>query len=235
MVALGLVRLNELDEHFLQIAALRHDLGHRPLLQHAAARKDGHVVADAFDLAEQVAVEKDRDAALLEPLDQRAHVAPADRVEVGGGLVEDQELRPAEDRLRDAKPLLHALGELADLPALDFQPRELERLRDAALALRVVQAEQAREVVEHLGRAQELGEVGILRRKAQLRPGGGIAGVGPEEGDASAVGSDQASDHLDHARLAGAVRPQQSERLARVELEGDIVHRPGVAAAITLT
>src|SRR5439155_4770148 len=91
------VRLDELDEDILEVAALGNDLAHRPFLQHAPLRHDRDRVAHELDLTEQVAVEKDRDAALLEALDQRAHVAPAQRVEVGGGLVEDQELRPAED------------------------------------------------------------------------------------------------------------------------------------------
>src|SRR2546425_11816893 len=90
-----------------------------------------------------MAVEQDRDAACLESLDQGPHIAPPDRVEVGGRLIEDQQLGSAEYRLRDAEPLLHPFRVLADLAVLSIEARERERLGGAALAIRSVEAAQA--------------------------------------------------------------------------------------------
>ena len=47
--------------------------------------------------------------------DQRAHVAPAERIEARHRLVEDDELRVVDERLRDADALQHALRELSQL------------------------------------------------------------------------------------------------------------------------
>src|SRR5207302_5056009 len=84
---------------------------------------------------------------------------------------------------------------------LGIESREREGLGDAALSLRSVEAEQAREVVEHLRRAEELWKVGVLRRKAEILARHRVTGVGSEQRDAAAVRPQQAGDHLDHARL----------------------------------
>jgi len=127
--------LHQLDENVLESAAFRHDLGHGALFQHVSFGEDRDRVANELDLAEKVAVQQYRHAAVLQRLDERAHVAPAERVKVGGRLVEDQQLRPAQDRLRDAEALLHALGELADLSLLLIQACERERLGDPPLSV----------------------------------------------------------------------------------------------------
>jgi hypothetical protein len=155
-----------------------------------------------LDLAEKVAVEQDRDTACLQRLDQRTDIAPAERIEVRGRLVEYQELRPAEDGLCDAEPLFHSLGELADLPLLLIEAGKGESPRDPSFAFRFVQTQKAREVVEHLARAEELGKVRILGREAKLRTRRRVPRLRPEQGDAPAVGPEKARDHLDHARLA---------------------------------
>src|SRR2546425_13256499 len=96
-----------------------------------------------------MAVEQDRDAACLESLDQGPHIAPPDRVEVGGRLIEDQQLGSAEYRLRDAEPLLHPFRVLADLAGPRIRAPERERLRDATPAIRSPQARRAGGEDEH--------------------------------------------------------------------------------------
>ena len=65
--------------------------------------------------------------------DERAHVAHAGGVEAGRRLVEQQELRVAQQRGRDAEPLLHAVRVAADaILAAVGELDQLEHLLDAA-------------------------------------------------------------------------------------------------------
>ena len=84
-------------------------LAHGPGRQRAAAVDDRDAVARLLDLREQVARDEDGDAALGgEVAHELADLADAGRVEAVGGLVEDQDVRVAEQRLRDAEALAHA-------------------------------------------------------------------------------------------------------------------------------
>ena len=81
---------------------------HLAFAEHADAR------AEALELGELVAREH-RDALLAgEVLQQRAQLGDALGVEPVGGLVEQQQPRLAEHRLRDPEALAHAHGEGAD-------------------------------------------------------------------------------------------------------------------------
>ncbi len=62
--------------------------------------------------------------------DQVAHLAAADGVEVGRGLVEDQQLGLVQERLGQRQALGHAFGELAGLA-----PGDRLQLRRGELAL----------------------------------------------------------------------------------------------------
>ena len=59
-------------------------------------------------------VEQHRDAALAQLLEQAAHDAPTDGVKRAGRLIEQQQPRGADQRLRDAEPLLHSLRHRLD-------------------------------------------------------------------------------------------------------------------------
>ena len=59
-------------------------------------------------------VEEDRDAAAAQLLEQQPNRAPAHRIERARRLVEQQDARPADKRLRNPEPLLHALRHRLD-------------------------------------------------------------------------------------------------------------------------
>ena len=122
-----------------------------------------------------MAVEKHRGAPRLQPGDQLPHIAAADRVEVGGRLVQDQQLRPPKDRLRQAQPLLHSLREVAHLAALTRQRAPLQRFGNAAATLTRRQSKQPAEIVEDLVRKEELGEVGLLGSEPDSCSSGHVA------------------------------------------------------------
>ncbi len=161
---------------------------------------DGHLV-------HQVAGDEDRLALGRELLHQVPDPQHAFRVQPVDRLVEQQHLRVAEHRGRDAEPLAHAERETArPLARHVLQPDQGEHLVNAgpwqALSLgqeqQVIAGAAAR--VHRLGLqqradgAQRVGQVAVVaavnRRRAPLRPvqaedqphGGGLAGaVGPEE------------------------------------------------------
>ena len=72
-----------------------------------AFREDGHRVADPRDLSQEVTIDEDRNTALLESEHELSDVTPSKRVEISGGLFENEELRPPKQRLGEVQPLLH--------------------------------------------------------------------------------------------------------------------------------
>ena len=69
------------------------------------------VIANPFDLAEQVRRDDDRDAELAAgTFDEREHFFAAFGIEAVGGLVEEEEFGIVDERLREFDALLHAGG-----------------------------------------------------------------------------------------------------------------------------
>ena len=103
-----------------------------PGLDQAAAGDDRDPVADQLDLAQQVRVEQNGDAATAQLLEQAADDAAPDRVEGAGRLVEQQQPRRADQRLGDAQPLLHPLRHrLHPLVPRLAEPDKVEQLAPA--------------------------------------------------------------------------------------------------------
>ena len=73
-----------------------------------------HVVAHLLHVVEQVGGHQHRDAERAEAGDEGEHLLAAERVEPGGRLVEQHELRVADERLGELGALAHAGGEAAD-------------------------------------------------------------------------------------------------------------------------
>ena len=67
--------------------------------------------------------------------DEPPQLRPADGVDAGGGLVEDEQVRLVQHRQRERQLLPHAAGEAAGEPAAGAgEPRAREELRDALVA-----------------------------------------------------------------------------------------------------
>ena len=95
----------------------RDELVQRALVAHAPARDDHDAVAQLLDLGHEVRGQQHRHALVGEAADQQAHVAHAARVQAGGGLVEDQQPRVAQQRAGEPEALAHAVRVAADLVA----------------------------------------------------------------------------------------------------------------------
>src|SRR5262249_38788287 len=110
----------------------REQLAEAALVDDTALADDRDAVAKLFDLVEEVAREQDRDSLAREPAHEVAHVAHPCRIEPGRRLVEEQELRPAQERARDAESLPHAMRVAADaILGTVAQLDDLEDLVDA--------------------------------------------------------------------------------------------------------
>ena len=72
------------------------------------------VIADVLHVVEQVRGHQHGDAEGPQAADQGEHLLPPERVETGRGLVEEHQLRIADEGLGKLRALAHAGGEAAD-------------------------------------------------------------------------------------------------------------------------
>jgi hypothetical protein len=178
-----------------------------------------------------VRAQHDRDAAAAQLAQQVADHPPADRVERARGLVEHEQPRRADQRLRDAQPLLHALGHGGDLcVACLGEPDQLEQL--CALRGAAVRARQLLMELEQLVGAQPVRETEQLREVADR--GARLGGAGRRALDLGppAGGAHQAAGDLRERRLARAVRAEQPEQLPGRHLQVHSAERHRRAVAL---
>ena len=83
----------------------------RPVGHHLAAVEHDDAVAQPLRLLDVVGDEHHGRAGVADPPDHLPGVPPADGVEVLGELVEEHELRPADESQRDEQPLALAAGQ----------------------------------------------------------------------------------------------------------------------------
>ena len=207
-------------------------LGDRSLPDDLAPVDDGHGVAGALDLVEEVRRQHDGATLGHERQDHVAHVEHARRVEPVHRLVEDEQLRIPEEAGGDAETLAHAHGVLRHLvvgPVQDADP--LERRLDAALGRRLTRRGEDLQV---LATGQVAVEAGLVHdgpdpgQRPVTVAGDGVA----EEGHRAGVGVGQAQQHPDQRRLAGTVGPEVAEGAAAGNEELDVVDGDVVAEAL---
>ena len=189
-----------------------------------------HPIAHRLDLAQDVGRQQHR----LAPIAGFAHAGPEDllhqRVEPGGRLVEEQQVRPAGERGDEQDLLAVAVAVRPDLLVED----ELEALDELVPVGGVDGAVQLAEEPEHLGARQ---------RRPQVRLAGHVGqalvdepGVAPdvEVEDPRPAGRrvDQAEQEGDRGRLAGPVRAEVAEHLALLDLEVERVEHGRVAVPL---
>src|SRR5690606_31239241 len=86
----------------------REDLAYTRLADDPALAQDRDVRARALDFPQQVAREKNGPAHVVQAQDDLADLADALRIQAVRRLIEDDQLRIAEHRRGERKPLLHA-------------------------------------------------------------------------------------------------------------------------------
>ncbi|EMY33032.1 phenol hydroxylase [Arthrobacter crystallopoietes BAB-32] len=197
--------------------------GHDPALVH-----DDQPVAELLGLVHVVRGEHQRDALLLESEEPVPEDVPRLRVQAGGGLVQQQDLRLVDQRAGDGQPALHAAGERVHAGlGLVGELGELQQLVRLRPQVAVGQAEVAAVDDQVVADPDLVVEVVLLRHHAQVRPDLGAVAVRiqPHDGQLARGALRDAADHPHCGRLAGAVGPEQAEGLPRRDVEGDAVDR----------
>ena len=167
--------------------------------------------------------------AVGEPVHELVELPPGHRVEAGGGLVEEQQLRPPDDADRDVEPPPLPAGQVRD-PAvrLGGEPDEFDqfggvpRPGDLGRAVpRVVSAEVAQQVAD-----PPLGVVPPgLQHDPEPRPPllAAVLGVRAEHGHPPRRPRAEPFEYLDRGGLARAVRPEERDDFPGAYLEVDAV------------
>ena len=148
-----------------------------------------------------------------------------------GGLVEDQDLRVAEQRLDQLDALLLADGQVADLRVgIDLEPVALGQLDDPGPGgAQVEERAPSQLVAQHdvLGDREHRDELEVLVHHPDAL-GDGVGGaaephrLAPHE-DLAGVGLVQPEHGVHQGALAGPVLAEEAEHLALVEGEVDVV------------
>ena len=160
---------------------------------------------------------------------------PAARVEPGGRLVEEQHRRPGDERGGEVEPAAHAARVGLDQPVAGLG--EVEALEQLGRALARRLAAEVVEPADHL-QVLEPGQVlvdgGVLAGEPDLRAQLGGVGDHVEPGDprAAAGRRQQRGQDPDRGRLAGAVRAEQAEHGAGLDLQVDPAERLDVPVGL---
>ena len=192
-----------------------------------AALEQEDPVAGPLDVAHQVRREQQADAELAARLaDQREHLLAAGRVEPRRRLVEEDEHRVVDERLRELHALPHPGRVAADRPvALLEQADVAQRVRGAGAGLAARQAAHLRHVAEELRRRDVPRQAVVLGHVAEPGPDRDVARrVLPERLGDALRRLEQAEEDADQGALAGAVRAEQP-RDRPADLDVDPVER----------
>ena len=196
---------------------------------HDPALADQHdPVGVLVGLLEVVRREQHRPALLGVAPDGGPEGTAALDVHAGGRLVEEQQRRVRQQRHREPQPLLltaRALGHLAVGDAGDAGV--LEHLVD-----RPGVREQAGGVGDRLPDAEVLDQAAGLHHRADQAAGDRLPRLQAEHADLAGRGPRQPEHHVDGRGLAGAVRPEERDDLALLELEVDAAHGLDVAEGL---
>jgi hypothetical protein len=189
---------------------------------------DHQPVAQLLGLVHVVRRQDQRDAALLEPEQPVPDHVPGLRVQPGGGLVEDQDLRLVDERAGDRQAALQAAGQRVDL--VPGPVRELDEIEQRVGPLPDDPAGQAEvpAVDEQVLPDGQLDVEGVLLGDhAEPGPDRGPVPdrIEAEDGHLAVRRRRDAADHPHRRGLSRAVRPQEAERLAAVQVEIDPVYR----------
>ena len=176
---------------------------------------DRHVVAQQFRLAQFMRREEDRLSPAAEPLQEFAEMDARQRIEAGERLVENQQIGIAQQGLRDAGALEHALGVFLErTPCRLRQLHCLQQFIRAGAHGLLVHAADATIEGKQLAHVEVWIIVGHFRHVADARTCGGIGRIAAQKPHRARCRPDQTDQHLDCGRLSGAVRAEESRDLA---------------------
>ena len=196
-----------------------------------AVAQNRDAVGDGEHLAQLVGDEHDRLALIDQAADHGEEVVDLARRQHGGGLVEDQDVGLAEQRLDQLDALLLADGEVADLGVgVDPQAIPVAELADAPPRFVHVEQRPLDELVaeDHVLRhGEHRDQLEMLVHHADPVVDGVVhtieADVFATDPDRPSIGLVEAEHHVHQRALAGTVLAQQAVDLALVEDQVDVL------------
>ena len=192
----------------------------------AAAFDERHAIAGRFHFAKQMGIEKHRDPVGAQFVDDAAHQQSAQRVEPGGRLIEEDELRFVEQRLGQPHPLKHALAVAAQRAIGRVEQVDAcQQPIDAGVQRNAAQTIEPAVKPQQLGRGERVVKAKVFGKKADARAGRAIAERCAQHVPRAGRRLDQRQQHLDRRGLAGAVRAEEPEDLAGAHAQRQIGHR----------
>jgi hypothetical protein len=157
------------------------------------------------------------------------------RIDPRRRLVQQDDLRPVQDAGREAQPPAHADRELQDgLVGAVGEADQVQRVDDRRGRIPRRDALRAGEEVQVLGRRQGGIERHLLGYEPEhAAPGGRPGGQAvPSDRHGTLVEAEQGSEDAERGRLAGAVRAEKSDDLARCNGERELRESDPLAVAL---
>src|SRR6266571_1555287 len=214
------------------VRTARTQLLYGPARDQVPALDDPDPVADALDKLELVAGEDDRHAGRRALVQDLAHRIHRFRVEAGERLVQHEHHWFEHKGRGQLHALLVAVAQTLDLvfgAILQSEPVEpVRRGRGCGVGSRAV---QLREVRQLFARAHLRIESALLRHVADAPPGLEVDRRAVPQ-HLAAVGDENAQDDSHRGGLARAVAADETEHLARTNVEAEAVHRQQRAVAL---
>jgi len=173
--------------------------------------------------------EQDRRLLLVEDVPQLVQqLAAEDRIEPGGGLVHQDELRPVRQGHGQGEPGPVAPGQAAE-PLAERQP---ELRRQPAEGLRAPGGIEAAHQPRVRGQGEVAVEAGLVLDEAHAASQGGAVarGIVPEHPDPPPAGPDQPQQETQRRGLARAVGADQPHDVAPRQTERDVLQREALVA-----
>src|SRR5262245_14696790 len=170
--------------------------------------------------------EEHRAAAIAQPQYQLSNFAAPERIEPRHRLIEEDQFRLVENRLRDADALQHPFGELPQVqPTLRADAYLVQELRHASLPRRASITKQTRKVSEQLLGGEIVVEVRILGQVADAPPDLDVADRAPQNLGPTGCRVNQLHQQLERGGLAGAVWSEEAKDFSLVNVEGQSIER----------
>ena len=213
------------------------DVVGRALHEHAPGVDDIGAVDEAERLAHIMVRDQHADAAALEVAHQLLDVAHRDRIDAGEGLVEQHVIGSPGERASDlaTSPLAARKRDrrrLAQARDVEFLEQRIE-LAPASRLVGLDHLEHGAHIVLDIEAAEDRR---FLRQIADTEPGAAVhrqlRHIVPVEIDVSGVRREETGDHVEHGRLARAVRAEKPDRLAAHQFDADMLHDLARAEAL---
>ena len=191
---------------------------------------DRDLVAQPFDLGQEVRVEQDRGPAVARAPDDGADVGAADGIERGGRLVEHDQARCAQQRDGQPEPLLHALRERPDHVLGSIG--EADVLECGAHRRLPARRQQPQVQLDHLASPQPGLVAERLGQVADPPAGHQIAERRAEHRATPTGRAGEPQQQLDRGRLARPVGPEEADDLARLDAHREVDQCDGPTVAL---